>query len=172
MCVRLPSRTASFSSERTLVCRGRAQAAFRTHRDKSRRWPRPISGVKSPLGEHPARRFLVAVQGGLGLTRAGPGSVSCAARQVPAGSSPLLSKQRVSREVNTHDSFPASRSAASTHRETAWPDDEAGVPMTRRQFGKVLTPLKVHAARLPLRLASSIRRSPSWTRSWCCPPRP
>ena len=36
---------------------------------------------------------------------------------------------------------------------------------TRRQFGRVLTPLKVASARLPAGLGCFIQRWPRWTRS-------
>ena len=39
---------------------------------------------------------------------------------------------------------------------------------TRRQFGKVITPLKMHAAQLPLRSVCSIRRFPNWIRNCYC----
>jgi hypothetical protein len=36
---------------------------------------------------------------------------------------------------------------------------------TRRQFGKVLTPLKVHSARLPAAFGLSMGRSGSWIKN-------
>jgi hypothetical protein len=42
---------------------------------------------------------------------------------------------------------------------------------TRRQFGKVLTPVKVHSARLPAAFGLFMGRLASSTKNWNCPGR-